>query len=99
MKITGISFGARKFMGLIAAAMLGLFSSLTLFSRGHFSRGHLQMSAITVTNSSSREIRHLYLSPPDSDNWGPDQLHDSAIAAQGSFTIGSVSCDQGTVKI
>src|ERR1044072_9149280 len=29
---------------------------------------------ITVNNNSSREIRHLYLSPANNDNWGPDQL-------------------------
>src|SRR6185295_2675035 len=30
--------------------------------------------SITVVNNSSWEIRHLYLSPADNDNWGVDQL-------------------------
>lgn len=56
-------------------------------------------SSITVTNNSSREVRHLYLAPADSDNWGPDQLNDATIRNGQSFTINDVACDQGSIKI
>jgi hypothetical protein len=53
---------------------------------------------ITVVNNSSLEIRHLYLSPVDNDNWGPDQLNQSVIAPGQSVTI-NAAWDQSTVKV
>jgi hypothetical protein len=53
---------------------------------------------ITVTNNSSREIRHLYLSPANNDNWGPDQLNNSSIDSGASRQL-NVSWEQSTVKL
>jgi hypothetical protein len=53
---------------------------------------------ISVVNNSGREIRHLYLSPADNDNWGADQLNDSAISSGATRTL-DVSWDQSTVKL
>ena len=53
---------------------------------------------ITVTNNSSREIRHLYLSPANNDNWGADQLNSSAISPGASRQL-NVSWEQSTVKL
>lgn len=53
---------------------------------------------ITVVNNSSREIRRFYLSPADNDNWGPDQLNESAISPGVTRTL-NVSWDQSTVKL
>ena len=53
---------------------------------------------ITVTNNSSWEIRHLYLSSASNDNWGPDQLDNSSINPGNSHTL-NVSWDQSTVKL
>jgi hypothetical protein len=53
---------------------------------------------ITVNNNSSREIRHLYLSPANNDNWGPDQLNNSAIGSGGSRQL-NVSWEDSTVKL
>lgn len=61
--------------------------------------GRPPTSSIAVTNSSTLEIRHLYLSSTTQDNWGPDQLDGSTIAPNGAFTIGSVSCDGGSIKV
>lgn len=56
-------------------------------------------TSITIVNNSGREIRHVYLSAPDQNNWGSDQLVNSVIAPNGgSFTIGNVSC-AGTIKV
>ena len=74
-------------------AMLGLLSALPVLSGAA-----APTTAITVVNNSSLEIRHLYLSPVDNDNWGPDQLNGSVIAAGQSVTINAV-WDQATVKV
>lgn len=41
-----------------------------------------------VNNSSSWTIQHLYLSPVDQDNWGPDQLNGAAINPGSSHSLG-----------
>jgi hypothetical protein len=57
-------------------------------------------TSITIVNNSGREIRHVYLSAPDQNNWGSDQLVNSVIAPNGgSFTIGNVSCSGSTIKV
>jgi hypothetical protein len=56
-------------------------------------------TSITIANNSSLEIRHVYLSAPDSDNWSADQLHDSSIAPGQSSTLDSVSCDQTNIRV
>ena len=37
------------------------------------------VTGISVTNNSAREIRHLYLSPVDLNNWGPDLLNGTIV--------------------
>jgi len=57
-------------------------------------------SAITIVNNSSREIRHVYLSAPDQNNWGSDQLVNSTIPANGgSVTLSNVSCGGASIKV
>ena len=55
---------------------------------------------ITIVNNSSREIRHVYLSPANQDNWGSDQLGGAVISSGGgSYTLSNVSCDQTNIKV
>jgi hypothetical protein len=64
------------------------------------SQAHVSTSSITIVNNSGREIRHVYLSAPDSNNWGSDQLVNSSIAPNGgSFTISNVSCGGSSIKV
>lgn len=63
------------------------------------SRARTQPISINVNNNSGRTITHLYLSPADSDNWGPDLLGDNAIASGSSFTISEAACDQASIKV
>ena len=64
------------------------------------SRAHSPATSVTIVNNSSREIRHVYLSPPDQNNWGPDQLGSSVIAAGGgSVTLSDVACSGAGVKV
>jgi hypothetical protein len=55
-------------------------------------------TALTIVNNSGWELRHLYLSAPNSDNWGPDQLNGAVIAPGQSYTL-NVACDVGEVKV
>lgn len=80
-------------------AVLGVFVSFMAFTPS-LSNAQSPSTAITIQNSSSREIRHVYLSTPDSNTWGPDQLVNSVIPANGgSFTITGVSCNGAGVKV
>ena len=63
-------------------------------------RAYAPATAITITNNSNREIKHVFLSAPDQNNWGPDQLGSSVIAPNGgSVTLGNVSCDGPSIKV
>ena len=79
--------------------LLGVFAGVMVY--GPFqTRAYAPANAITITNNSSREIRHVFLSAPDSNNWGSDQLGNSSIAANGgSFTVGNVSCSGPSIKV
>jgi hypothetical protein len=52
---------------------------------------------ISVVNNSQWEIRHLYLSPADNDDWGADQLQSSI--SSGATRNLNVSWNQSTVKL
>jgi hypothetical protein len=78
---------------LVLAAALGVL----LVTMPLVSTAGLQMTAITITNNSGLTIRHVYLSPVDQNNWGPDQLNNSVIGPGGSVTI-NATC-QGSVKV
>jgi hypothetical protein len=78
---------------LTLIAVFGLLSMLTPLSGAS-----APPLTITIVNNSGGEIRSLYLSPADNDNWGSDQLNDSSIAAGATRTL-NVSWDQSTVKL
>ena len=63
------------------------------------SNAYAPTTSITIVNNSSREIRHIYLSPPDQNNWGSDQLSSAVSANGGSVTLGNVSCGGSSIKI
>jgi len=64
------------------------------------SNARVASTSIAITNNSGREIRHLYLSAPDQNNWGSDQLVGSVISPNGgSFTISNVNCGGATIKV
>ena len=55
--------------------------------------------ALTIVNNTSHDIRHVYLSPSNQDNWGGDQLNNSSIVAGGTHTINNVACNSGDIKV
>jgi hypothetical protein len=57
-------------------------------------------SVIHIKNKSDWEIHHFFLSPSDSEHWGPDQLGDAVIkATNGTFELHKVPCDTYDVKL
>lgn len=82
----------RRPIALIAA--LCALAALPLFSSAR-----ARTNSINVVNNSSRQIIHIYLSPPDSDNWGAEQLHGSVIASGQSFNLADVGCSQSQIKV
>ena len=57
-------------------------------------------TSITITNNSSTlEIRYVYLSHPDQDDWTGDQLRGAPITTGHSATLNSVSCDQANIRV
>ncbi len=82
-----------RFRFLVLAAVFGALCTLAPLSDAT-----APSLTITVVNNSAREIRSLYLSPADNDNWGPDQLNDSSISAGATRTL-NVSWDGSTVKL
>lgn len=91
------SDGKRKRFGLllICAATLSAVS-LPLWSSA---RSQPVTTAITVVNNSHWEIHHLYLSPVEQDNWGPDQLNETILRTGDSFALHNVSCSGGQIKV
>jgi hypothetical protein len=84
------------FTSLVALAVcVGIMVCAPLLSNAHVSA----TTSITIVNNSGREIRHVYLSAPDQNNWGSDQLSNSVISPNGgSVTISDVSCS-GSIKV
>jgi hypothetical protein len=56
-------------------------------------------SVIHIKNKSDWEIHHFFLSPSDTDKWGPDQLGNAVIATGGTFELHKVPCDTYDVKL
>src|SRR2546428_14109042 len=56
-------------------------------------------TSITIVNSSSKEIRNVYLSHVNLDDWGANQLGDAKILPSQSFTLSNIACDQQQVKV
>lgn len=63
------------------------------------SSAHSAATRITITNNSSLEIRHVYVSATNQDNWSADQLNGSIPPGGGSFTLDNVSCAGNGVKV
>lgn len=88
----------RKLASRFAIVMIvvGTLATVPLLSGAHTAA----TTSVTIVNNSSREIRHVYLSATSQDNWGPDQLDHSVIAAGGgSFTMSNVSCSGADMKV
>ncbi|HEX8179660.1 MAG TPA: hypothetical protein VF525_08985 [Pyrinomonadaceae bacterium] len=80
---------------LLSVVGCTLLAALPLLARTHAQ----PVAGLRVINNSALEIRHLYFSPPDRDDWGPNQLGNSVIRPGESFTLDNVSCTQTEIKL
>lgn len=55
-------------------------------------------TSVNIVNDSSRAIRHLYLSDPNGEGWGGDQLN-GAISSGQSVSLNGIACTQSGVKL
>jgi hypothetical protein len=55
-------------------------------------------TSVNIANNSNREVRNVYLSHVDADDWGANQLGDATIPAGQSMNL-NVACDQQQVKV
>lgn len=78
-----------------SAILIFVVAALSAVSLGAFA----QDSTITIINRSDWDIHHLYLSPVDVDEWGPDQLGDEIIPSGGKFLLHSIECDVYDIMI
>jgi hypothetical protein len=79
----------------LAVALCALTAAPLLSS----TRAEQTSTSIQITNSSSVEIRHIYFSPVDSDDWGPDQLNQAVLTNGNSITLENAACTQGQIKV
>jgi hypothetical protein len=90
--------GARLLM--FAALMCALVSMPSLSGYAISAGSSTQpVMTVAVTNNSARDITHLYLSPVDRSEWGPDQMDGSALKTGQTFTITDVSCSGNEIKV
>lgn len=79
-----------KKLTTLALATLLLCAAAPAFAKG---------ATVKVINQSKWEIHHIYLSPANDDDWGPDQLEDSILAKGESLTLHSIPCDDYDIKV
>jgi hypothetical protein len=90
------SDGTRNPRGLIIICV----ALLAIASAPLLSSARTPTTSVNVVNNSSKEIRNVYLSHVDVDDWSGDQLSEGATIAPGqSFTLNNVACDRQQVKI
>ena len=56
-------------------------------------------TSVNIVNNSNREIRNVYLSHMNSEDWSGNQLGNATIAPGQSFALNNVACDQQQVKV
>lgn len=78
----------------IAVIVVGMLACLPLLSSANS-----PSTRITITNNSSLEIRNVYLSSANQDNWGADQLNGSIPPGGGTFTLDNMACSGSGVKV
>lgn len=80
---------------LVLAVFVGMMVCGPLLSSAHVP----STTAISIVNNSNREIRRVFLSAPDQNNWGPDQLNGSVISANGGSVTINANCDGPSIKV
>jgi hypothetical protein len=76
--------------------------SLSLFALAALSsaRTPTTTTSVNIVNNSNKEIRNVYLSHVNADDWTGNQLSNGTTIAPGqSYNLSNVACDQQQVKV
>src|SRR2546421_1104861 len=73
--------------------------SIALFALTALSSARTATTSVNIVNNSNKEIRNVYLSHVNVDDWGANQLGDATILPGQSFNLTNVGCDQQQVKV
>ena len=76
--------------------------SLSLFALAALSsaRTPTTSTSVNIVNNSNKEIRNVYLSHVNTDDWTGNQLSNGQVIAPGqSYNLSNVACDQQQVKV
>ena len=75
--------------------------SLSLFALAALSSARTPMAtSVNIVNDSNKEIRSVYLSPVNVDDWTGNQLSSGAAIAPGqSYNLSNIACDQQQVRV
>src|SRR5258706_15271597 len=92
------SRGTRKSQRLIIIGVgLLIWASLPLFSSA---RSTTRMAtSLSIVNNSTRDIRNVYLSHVDADDWSANQLGSATISGGQSFNLNVSPCDGQQMKV
>jgi hypothetical protein len=88
------SAGSRTRGFIIVCAVVLAVAALPLLSRARTSS-----TSVNVVNNSSREIRNVYTSHVDADDWGADLLGEAVIQTGNSSNISNIACDSQQIKL
>ena len=72
---------------------------IALFAVAVLSSARTATTSVNIVNNSNKEIRNVYLSHVNLDDWGTNQLGDGIISPGQSFTITNFTCDQQQIKV
>lgn len=88
--------GASRKSGSLLITFLALiaFAAVPLVSWGSTTS-----TSVVIVNNSGGEIRNVFLSHVNVDDWSNDLLGDATIAPGQSYTLNNIACDQQQVKV
>src|SRR5712692_1862054 len=86
------SFTRRKLSRLIILCV-------AVFAVAALSSARTPTTSVNIVNTSNKEIRNVYLSHVNIDDWGANQLGDTKILPGQSYALNGVACDQQQVKV
>src|SRR5437667_362142 len=72
---------------------------IAIFGVAALSSARTATTVVNIVNNSNKEIRNVYLSHVNVDDWGSSQLGDATILPGQSFNLTNVGCDQQQVKV
>ena len=75
--------------------------SLSLFALAVLSSARTPTTtSVNIVNNSNREVRNVFLSHVNADDWTGNQLSNGQVIAPGqSYNLSNVACDQQQVKV